>query len=133
MSAEFAMRATLVADGTVNGLIAGRINPIGRAIATLPAIAYQRIDTPRIQALGGLGGLAHPLIQVNCYAATQIEAEALAKAVRVAWADFSGVAGGETIQAVTIEDEDDLPELSPGNEGDRVFARRLDFTVWIEE
>ena len=71
-------RAALVADGTVNGLVAGRIYPEAMdQAATMPAIDYSEISSTAFNQLAGRSGLALSRLQFRCYAATRLAAVAL--------------------------------------------------------
>ena len=92
-------RAALVADGTVNGLVAGRIYPEAMdQAATMPAIDYSEISSTAFNQLAGRSGLALSRLQFRCYAATRLAAVALRVEVRDALAHYRGTIGGEVIR-----------------------------------
>lgn len=76
---------------------------------TYPAIAYQRISTPREFAMGTDPGIAHPRFQLTCADKTRTGAQALADAARKDFSRKRGVFAGVTIQDVFVQNEVDLP------------------------
>ena len=126
---EAAARAILLADGTVAGLVSTRIYP-GKLpqIPTLPAVTYSRVDGPRVQSLVGSSGLAHPRLQIDCWAETYAGVKTLANAVRGAIDGYSGTISGTRVGGVLIDDEQDVYE--PNVEFYRVSQ---DYIVWHDE
>lgn len=114
---EEGLRARLLADGVVSGLVGTRIYP-GSAEpgATLPFLVFARISGPREQGFDGPLGLAEPRVQFDSYAETWRGARALARALRQSLDGFRGtVSAGSPIASVTvtasrIENERDLYE-----------------------
>ena len=109
------------ADAGLISACGGRIYAITlKQGATLPALTYQRIDGPRIVSHSGDSGLSHPRYQIECWAATYLEAEALAEDVIAA---FSGDLGWAT----------GFPEAGPDfYEADPERYRRVvDVQFWV--
>ena len=142
MYAEKAVRARLLADLEVFGLVGSRIYPVVIPQAsTYPAIAYQRISGVHEQSQDGLSGLEHPRIQVSCYGNEYAEGQRLAEAVKLAMipqrsgesSGFPYSAGNVEVQGVALEDDADLFELTEGEGAPRQIGVALDFEVWATE
>lgn len=86
---------------------------------TLPALTYQRIDTPRSHTHGERGGLARPRVQVTCWAETHAAALALAAEVLAVMATFP--------KALSDTELDDY-EPETGR-----HRRIVDFLIWSNE
>ena len=88
---------------------------------TLPAVTFQRIDTPREYSHDGDSHLPHPRFQISCWATTQSVAEAVADQVRGALRGWH-LAYGE---AAFVEDQADAYEPETG-----IYHIPLDATIW---
>jgi len=131
---EEALQKILVDDGGVGTLAANRIyNAVLPQGATVPAITWQRIATPRLRDLDGAEGSAQPRFQINCWGDEPSEPGALANAVRAALQDYEGTVLAVYIKDIWVEDEGDLFEAAVGNLQRRRYGRRLDIIVWHEE
>lgn len=104
---EEGLAAFLVANAGVNALISGRVYPnkLPQDV-TLPAITYQRIDSPRIHAhdSSGATGTARPRMQIDCWAGGSEpykSAKAISDAVRAALDGYRGTFG--TVNPVTVQ------------------------------
>lgn len=87
MSLSSDLRDVLVADGTVNGFVAGRVSPnILEQDGTYPAISYQRVAQEDSHGLGGLtsNDLVNAQIDVNIWADSHADAHAIATAAKKA-------------------------------------------------
>lgn len=62
--------------------------------ATLPAVTYKRISTPRVMSHSGASGLAMPRFQFDCWSEDVLEARQVANQVRIALTAFRGTMGG---------------------------------------
>ena len=79
------MRAVLVADATVSGLVGTRLHALALPErSALPAITYYVVDTIPNETLTGIAGISRARIQVDSFADTIGGAVALADAVRLA-------------------------------------------------
>lgn len=107
MTIESELRAFVLADGTVSGLIAGRFYPVIAPQGTAkPYATYQRISGPRLRNLDGPAGRAMPRIQIDAWAIDYAGAVALAGAIRSRIDGHNGLL--TTIRAtVQIENERD--------------------------
>jgi len=91
MTVEAELRARLVANGAVNGLVGTRIYPLmAPQNPTKPYVTFQRISGPRLQALGGAAGFGMARIQYDSWADTYTTAQALAAAIRNSFNGFIG-------------------------------------------
>jgi hypothetical protein len=96
--------------------------------ADTPLIVYAKVGASRTHVSGHDTDLASAHIRVACWADTALGAITLAAAVRAAMQDYSGTAGGVTVQRVFLEDE--------SSDYDDVVQRHvseIDFTVWFVE
>jgi hypothetical protein len=81
------LTAAFVGDAGVTALVGRRIQWLTRPqAAALPAIVLQTVSAPRDYTLTSRVGLVGYLVQVSCWAATHLEAKAIAAAV-IALAD----------------------------------------------
>jgi hypothetical protein len=144
-----ALIAHLRADPDVGRLTGGRVylKTIPQAKPTkttapkvqAPSVAIHRLSSGQEYSHDG-PSIAHPIFQVDCWAKTQSEAEALVLAVSralgatrdaegVALDVFPGTMGGEggiVVEAVFVTDQDD------GYDDDMsLYLERADFEIWI--
>lgn len=134
MAVEKAIRSILVDDGTVAGLVGNRIYPLVRPDGTgSPAITYQQISGFRDHVMTGPSGFVESRFQLNCWADTYAEADALADAVRSAVDGYSGTKESVVIQGIHLVDEGDAIVLQADNESLNERGKRLDITVWFDE
>lgn len=117
MTIETEIRARLVADSTVSGLVSARIYPLVLPQSpTYPAITYHRVSGVRLHHLGGVSGRAVPRISFSMWAQTYTGCQALAAAVRQSLDGFNGTL--TTIKAlIEIENEFDLFEDEASENG----------------
>ncbi len=129
MSLETALRTYVLADATVAGLAGARMYP--RKLPqgpTLPAIAYQRIDTRREHDMAGPDGLPRPRVQVACWAASVAQAADLAAAVMERLDGYRGAWGSVQVQSCLCVGERDLDDPETGRS-----AVALDFMIQYVE
>lgn len=128
MSFESDLR-TKVLSGTVATLVSTRMYPLVLAQdCTFPALVYSRVSTSREHSMSGPSGLAHPRIQIECYAETHAGARSLADAVRALLDGFAGTIGSTVIQGIILLDDRDMfGEQTP------VYRTDLDFEIWYTE
>jgi hypothetical protein len=87
LSLESSLYTALTGNVALAGLVSTRIKPdVLPQGTTLPAIAYQRISTPRAQVFGATQAVAvsRPRIQFSCWGNTFDEALAVCAALRTA-------------------------------------------------
>jgi len=144
MSLLAALRAFLIQRTAITDIIvsgdAARIGPAGAHAEHpgVPAIRYQRVGAGREPHLRGPGGIVERHVEINCWADTLDDAEALAKQVRLALdghpkGDFGA---GEHIincRGITLEDEGDNDE--PPIDASLVGKQRttMTFSIWHTE
>lgn len=123
------MFARLQAVSAVTDLVGTRVFPAPLPQGqTLPAVTYQRVSGARESAMGSDTGVAHPRIQVDCWASSYSGVKALATAVRGALQRYSGTIATVEIQDSFLKNDIDLFE-------DEIEANRvmLDFEIWHRE
>lgn len=131
---ETALFSILIGDATINSLIATRVYPnIVPQNAPMPAITYQQISGPRDHVMAGPTGLVGARYQINCWASSYAGAKELAEAVRKELDGYSGTVNTRVIEVIILEDEGDMPEVTPGADALKRFGKRLDFIVWFKE
>ena len=130
MSLEEGLKAALAADGTVNGLVSGRIYPeIMSESVTYPAISYTRISTVPWQILTGVATFTQVRIQIDCWASSYSGVKALASAMK------NAIHGVRALGSVDIEhcfmvSQQDLSQIDGDREDRRVS---MDFMVYLHE
>lgn len=119
----------LRAEAAVTSMVGQRIFPITvPQDATLPAIAYQRVDSPRDMAHDGPSGLVWPRVQVTCIAARYETAKLLAREVRRALNGVQGTINGVAVGGVFVEDD-----LDGHGEASDVWTVRMDVIIYHTE
>lgn len=134
MSASKALRARLIDDATMSGLVGNRIYP-GRAPQkpTMPYVVYHRISTVRAATLD-TGNAKVPEVRIQCdvIASSQSEVETVLSQMRIVMDGFRGTSSGVTVLGVSVDDEQDQPEFFEGS--DTVFYHSsLDFSIIYRE
>jgi len=110
--------AYLQAMPAIAALVGTRIYPLVIPQRdTLPALRYQRIDTPRERSHSGSSHLAHPRIQLSVHALTYAETEAIATVLRTV---LDGTAGVPRAGACAIVNEVD--DYDPDSNGFLVLS-----------
>lgn len=109
MTIEADLRALLVADTTVSGMVGTRIY-LARLPQdpTYPAITFSKVSGPRVHTLAGRGGRARPRLSVHCWAESDVGAKALANAVRAVLDGFNGTTNSGRRTTFLIDNEFDL-------------------------
>jgi hypothetical protein len=97
--------------------------------ATLPAVTFQRISTPRslTHDTSGVGNdLARPRFQFDAWATTYSSAKAISDQIRAALNGKKGtIATGVTINAAMVEDE--RPAFEPET---NIYQISCDYFIW---
>ena len=132
MSLEKGLRAILIAEGTVNGLVASRIYPQRRPTgSSLPALTYQTVYQEITEALAEQAGLRRSRVSIECTDDTYGDTKTLRNAVTAALVDYNGTISGEIIDSIRLEAAVDLAEdLEPASGSVGVFRTILDFIVF---
>ena len=112
-----ALREKLLAYASVTALVGQRMYPIALVQnATMPAIVYYKLSTPREHAIGDITRLAHARFQIDCYATTVEEANDVAHAIRNSGiCAYQGTTSG--IQFMGCELENDSSGHEPPTDG----------------
>lgn len=141
MSIASDLRAFLLEDSTLAGLVSERIYPdVLPQNPTLPAITFGWAGGMRFHHLTGASGLSGPRIQFDCWATTYLGAEAVYEALRLALDGFQGDIGGspptQRIQGAFSASEwsgyEAGAEQGTGS-GVGVYRHSADFMVYYEE
>lgn len=142
MSIEAALYAHLTANAGVAALVGSRVYPMGSVPqgAAFPRITYQRISSVHEHHQGGVAGLAHPRLQVDCWAqgaSGYAAVKALAEAVRMALDGRRGAMGaGDAavdVRSVILEGQSDGWEPPTDSSAVGVHRVRMDFIIWHAE
>jgi len=94
----------------------------------LPAIAYQKISSPKTTSHGGDSHLAQSRIQFTIQADTYRAAKAVADQVRACWAGYRATVDGVRIDGALVQDERDGWSEQHG-----APVVRVDVMVWHHE
>lgn len=130
---EKAIHSLLSGDPAITDLVASRIYPLVREqSAVLPAITYQIISNVPDYSFDGIG-MKNCRVQINCFADDPLEAAGLAEVVEKSVEGFSGSPFDVRIEHVILEDVNDLPVITAGNEEMNVFAKTMDFLFMYKE
>jgi len=132
MSAVADLRGILAGDSAIAALVGARIYPaLLPQPPTFPALTYQVVSGFRHTQMDGPPGVNRARLQIDCWAATYIGAEALADAVRLALDGFKGMVGGSPgrlVQAAFFASERDLYEPEPP-----CYRRSADYLITYAE
>lgn len=131
---EAAVYQLLAADGTIDGIVDGKISPIQLAQRdSSPSVTYQQLTGSRNHTLVDTGNMVDAVFQINCYADDYGTGRNLSNAVRSLLDSYSGTVGTTVIQAIHMESEGDLFEMSESMTANKTFGKRLTFRVWFNE
>ena len=136
MTMEADLRARLIADVTVGGLIGTRVYPAYRTQGdALPAITYSRVFTNRQAHNDGPIGVIGARMQISCWADSYAGARAVAEAVRNSLDGFDGelVAAGTPVQGIMFVEETDTFVASAVDSDVGTHGVLLDFDIWFAE
>ncbi len=109
---EEAVVAKMAATSAITALIgsgtAMRLYPlvVPQTVA-LPAVAYQKISSPKEQAHDGPSNLARSRFQFTCEAETYAGVKAVATAIKNCWNSFRGTVSGVRIDGCAIDNDVD--------------------------
>lgn len=114
MPFEADLKSHLQTDAAIVAMVGDRIHPaVLPAGSALPALTYQHIGGAVMTDLsGGDGSLRNPRVQINCWAATYVQAHALSEAVRARLKTAAG-----TFKAVPVLGPQDAYEQNTKRHG----------------
>lgn len=132
-----ATRARLIADTAVKAIVVARVYPDRLPQSpTLPACVYHVVSGTDEVHLGGLVGVAHARLQVDCYATTRAAANALATAVRNALCASTGRGTWGTVYVCGATPQGgeryDTQSLGDGSDDPQYLTMR-DFLISYED
>lgn len=105
---ESVLRAALLANGTVAGLIGTRVYPvIAPATAGLPFVTWRRVGVRRQQTLAAPMGMAITSVEYSIYGATYEQAREVADAMRQVLDGYGGTANNTEVKQTSLEQESD--------------------------
>jgi hypothetical protein len=133
-SIETAIYSILTSNADVAALVFTQVYPnILPQKTVLPAIVYQQISGPRVYTSDGPDGLVQARYHFNCFASTYAKTKELFEAVRKAVSGYVGWVNGREIKGIFVENEEDIPQLTPEAEQITMYGKRLDAVIWFEE
>jgi hypothetical protein len=125
-----ALRAFLLADAAISTAVGGtRIYPtvLKQGIRD-PSIVYNRITGLGNWTTTGPSGLTRPRFQIDCYATTSDQAEALADLVKARLDGYRGLMGSVMVQGVFFDTERDDYQADA-----ELYRTSRDYFIWFEE
>jgi len=133
---EEALNTLLLATSSITALVgtgaAARIFPLRiPQDAARPALAYQKISSPKTHSHGGTSNLARSRFQFTAQAATYTSAKALAAALRTALIGYRGTVSGVRIDGILIDDDRDGDIEIQSNEV--LPYVQIDAVIWHSE
>lgn len=132
MSLRPALRSRLLANGTIAGLVATRVDwGLRPSKAGLPAIVLTKAAPGQEWTHDGPDALINPWVQFDCYGATQVSALAVADALQAEMQRLDRVTvGGWHFDppAVLVSDDGPNPEDMIG--GGIAYRIRHDYRFW---
>lgn len=125
----------------LSGLPAGtRVYPMGetpQAGAVTPRLTFVRLANRHMRHLSGTSHRACARYQINCYGASNLEADTLADTVRAGFEGYRGDMGAGTsplrVNGCFVQDDYDDFIQPPDASEDGIFFVPLAVTVWHVE
>ncbi|MEM9019940.1 MAG: DUF3168 domain-containing protein [Planctomycetota bacterium] len=131
MSIKAAIYALVTEHAGAKAILDTRIYPQRAPSGTpLPYAVYHRISPERQYHLGGFAGCTRELIQVDAWADTPAEAEAMADALIDAMEVQQVQAGGILIESIELQSQRDTDQDPQDGRDLPVFGSSLDFRIW---
>lgn len=121
----------LQTKSAVTDLIGTRIRPeVLDESEALPAITHSVISSQHETELEGAAGIRHTRLQVDCYAATKVQASAVAEQVRLAvLAGVRTTWGGTFINDVTVDRSFTSRDAPTDGSGNWRYVHILEFLI----
>lgn len=134
MSIKAGLYSFLTGSTPIAAVVGTRVYPmLVPQGAAYPAITYQIVSNNHIRSHGGSSQLAYVRVQINSWAATAAAADSLQELIRNRMDGYAGTMGSVTVQSCFLDGERDAFEPSPGDEADRIYGYRQDFTIAYTE
>lgn len=125
---EEAIRALLLANSGVSGLVFGRVHWVNRPQGSvLPAIVLHRISGQPDVHYVGESGLVQTRVQADCYGRTYASSVAVARALQAAVGGYSGTVSGVRFSPITI---DSIRSDYESSEPDEIYLTGVDLLIW---
>lgn len=131
-----ALFSYLTADSSIAALVGTRVYPVkAPEDETRALIVYSRISGIGDHTLRGVGGLARPRLQIDCWAPTPDVAAQLARLVKARLDGFRGAIGTGDSPSVSVavrgmflaDERDDYDDVA------KQYRTSLDFMIWFVE
>ena len=132
MSLEGALPQYLMQSAPLSGLVGDRIFPtIARQTAALPYLTWQRLGQELTYHMTGRSNLRQVTVQVDVWARTSVESEAIAEALLVACdAKYQGaLVPGLDVRQWRLLNDIDVPEAPDDGGQMGVWHRAVDFEI----
>lgn len=105
---ETVLRAAVVGDATVSGLIGNRLYPlVAPASASMPLVTWRRMGIQRQQTLGSPLGTPKLTLEFSIYGSTYDQAREVADAMRAVLDGYGGTLDNTTVKQASLENESD--------------------------
>ncbi len=128
-SIEESVVSRMLGYAEVSALVGTRIYPLlTPQDVDMPALAYQKISSPKTQSQSGSSHLAESRFQFTCEADDYPTAKALAKAVCHCWDGFKGTVASIRIDGALVQDDRDSY-----SEQHAAPVVRVDVLIWHYE
>lgn len=135
MAAELVIFDVLSNDAAVSALVSDRIYPDeAEPNATAPYIVYEMPSMEPFNTTQGYTGLGNWTHVVQCYAATRIACNDLARKVFDAFKDLSPTTvGGQTVSVTTVSGGSDGTDRRTLGSQEPLYWRQVDFDVFVTQ
>jgi hypothetical protein len=135
MAAEVALYNLMSNDGPIAALVGDRIAPTKRAPGDpLPALTFHQIAGQPQHGLSGPIGYVEAAYQINCWAADNLQASALAQAVIDKLDGFNNqTIAGLDVDHIKAEIGGDIPVLAAGLDESELNGKRIDMEIHYRE
>lgn len=132
MVIETALYTYLKGYAGLNALVSTRIYPREMPQSpTLPAVVHQDVSTEEVHAMGTDPGILSPTYQFACWAATAAGAKAVARQIRLAFRNYSGIMGGAG--GVTVHHAEPGNEFSDRDPQTELFRTLIEVKITYQE
>jgi capsular polysaccharide biosynthesis protein len=128
------LHAYLSGHAGVSVLVGSRVFPlmipqhVYNEATKQPCLVYQLIGTTRDLTFCAVDQLVSGSYQIDAYARKYKQANELARAVRAALIDFSGLMGDTHVRRIMLDTEQDLLDPEPG-----LYRVSQTYTIWYLE